>query len=837
MALLAVAALTAVVGVSLFYALVLRDLPELNSLADYEPRIITRVYAHDGSEIGSYAEERRIVVPIEDVPRHVIHAFIAAEDAAFYDHQGLDYPGIFRALLKNLRAGAVRQGGSTITQQVAKTFLLSSDRTYIRKLKDMVLARRIEQKFDKEQILYLYLNQIYLGSGAYGVEAAAQTYFNKPARELTVGEGALVAGIVPRPSVWTPLKNPEAAKARQIEVLKRMRENAFLTAEAEQEALAQVLEFAETSWTEREAASAYFVEEVRRYLVGRYGEDSVKTAGMKVYTTLRPQRQLAAYRSVRWGLREHDQRQGYRGPIRNVASEAWEELIAELGETNAAEQAGEELLHRALITKVDVEAEEIELTTGPDRSVRLPLEDVKWAREPNPRVDGTREENKLKRVSQAFKSGDLIWLEVEALRLPEDPLAEEPPEFDYALYQEPRAEAAIVSIDIETAELDALVGGYSFSRSQFNRALQSRRQPGSAFKPIVYAAALRNGYSPASIVYDTPITYVDDETGFQWKPENYSRSFYGPITLRWALAKSRNIATLKILSDIGLESVVDMARSLGIESPLSDNLGLGLGNSEVTLVELVRAYTVFAASGKLIDPVFIREIRDRNGELLEENVTLIASQLEDGQPDIAQGPAAPDAEEEQQLTGSALERLMEELRESATEQNGHEQIAPIPEGHALDPATAFLMTNMLEAVVQEGTGRRVARLRRPVAGKTGTTNNLFDAWFIGFTPQIAAGAWVGYDQAQNLGRSETGSRAASPIFLKYMREAHNGQSMRAFDPPSGVAFVQIDRDTGLLPCGGDTIFQPFREGNAPERRCDSAPDDNGSNSSRPLRLD
>ena len=820
----------AALGAALFYALVLRGLPEIESLAHYRPNIITKVYARDGSEIGSIAEERRIVIPIEDVPLHVKQAFIAAEDAAFYEHEGLDYAGIMRALLKNLHAGSVRQGGSTITQQVAKTFLLSSERSYLRKLQDMVLARRIEKHFDKEEILFLYLNQIYLGSGAHGIEAAAKLYFGKNAGELTLAEGALIAGIVPRPSRWTPHKDLEKAQQRKREVLRRMRINRFIGEDRRRAAERQPLEFTAQSWSEPRAAAAYFVEEVRRYLVGRYGERRVKTDGLQVFTTLHPERQLSAYRAVRRGLRDHDRRQGYRGPIRRVDAAGWPESVEEVAAYNARGSAAELRLQQALVTEVDDAEQRIRLALGADRETFLGLDQVAWARTPEPEVDGLH--YRIERVSQALRPGDLVWLEATPRQAPAAAAPGGTPEYDYALYQEPRAESALISIDLVDGSLDAVVGGYSFGRSQFNRALQSQRQPGSAFKPVIFAAALRDGYTPASIVYDTPITYVDESSGFQWKPENYSQAFYGPITLRRALASSRNIATIKLLRSVGIELVLDTARRLGIASPLEKNLGLALGNSSITLMELVRAYTAFASGGRLIDPVFITEVRDRHGHLLEENVTLLQSQLDAPAPDAPEEPALAEEPPTESL----------EQNDGATESERFDEeggVPPIPEGYALDPATSYLMTDMLEAVVQEGTGRRLRALGRPLAGKTGTTNDLVDAWFVGFTPGIAVGAWVGYDEPHNLGRSETGSRAAGPIILEYLRGSLDGDPIRSFEPPPGVAFVRIDKSSGLLPCGFETMFQPFREGTAPQAACTASGKREGDDPrpSRPLRLD
>ncbi len=833
LALVLLAILAGVTGGAVFFAFVLRDLPEIYTLQDYRPKLITRVLDATDREIATFSRERRIVAPIEEIPDHVVQAFIAAEDSSFYEHEGLDYAGILRAAITNLRAGKVRQGGSTITQQVAKTFLLSSDRNYVRKLKDMVLAMRIERAFNKNEILFLYLNQIYLGSGAYGVESAAQTYFDKSARELTLAESALIAGLVPAPSKYTPRNSLENAFKRQRFVLRRMTEDGFISEDQRETALAEELEFHQPDRNETAVAAAYFVEEVRRYLVQRYGAEVVLTSGLEVKTTLDPERQRDAYAAVRKGLREHDRRSGFRGPMRNVPRHEWAELLVQIGEENDQRTATTQDLWRALVMSVDDDAQEVRLAVGPGRETVLTLEDLNWARPPDPELDGIVP--RVKRVSEALHIGDLVRLEkvgekpaeANAPAVPQDSsdealadlfevdltVAEPTPIF--ALYQEPLAEGSLVSIDLKTKHLVAMIGGYSFGRSQLNRALQSPRQPGSAFKPIIYAAALEQSYTPATIVYDTPIVYVDERSGFQWKPENYSDKFYGPIPLRQALAKSRNIATIKVLRDIRLNPVQDMALRLGIRSRLEDNLGLALGNSEVTLGELVRAYTTFATGGRRIDPIFIREIRNRDGELLEENVPLLAS-LERAEEEDGEFELDNDAElQEEQEEQDELERVIGEIREVVLLD---EEPALLPDGYSLDPVTAYLMTDMLRAVVQEGTGFRVRQLRRPVAGKTGTTNNLFDAWFIGYTPQIATGVWVGYDQPRNLGMNETGSRAASPIFLDYMQRALRGKSIEDFSVPDRVVFARIDRETGLLARPGDenALFQPFRDGTTPE---------------------
>ena len=806
-------------GAGLFWALIVKDLPEIKSLRDYRPNLITRVLDVDGNAIASFATERRIILPIEEVPRPVVNAFVAAEDGEFYEHQGLDYAGILRAVFTNLVQGRKAQGASTITQQVAKTFLLSSERSYTRKLKDMVLARRIEQSLSKNDILYLYLNQIYFGAGAYGLEAAAQTYFGKSARDLQVHEAAVIAGLVPRPAEWNPHVDPEMARRKQLLVLHRMVDKDFLTAALAESWAAQPLVYVHPTWQERDSATAFFVEEVRRYLMGHFGGEEVLTGGLTVHTTLDVEDQVDAWHAVRKGLRDHDRRMGYRGPIRNVPKAEWPTVFEEIGAGNAAVAPAEERLHRALVISVDDTAQKLTLALGPDERTTLGLEQVAWAGAPNPARDGIVA--RVSRVGQALRVGDLVFLE---------DVSDDGSTRRFALYQRPLAEGALLAVDLEKAQLKAIVGGYSFAQSEFNRALQSRRQPGSAFKPIVYAAALARGYTPATIVQDTAIVYEDYTRGFAWKPENYSEDFLGPITLRTALAKSRNAATIRILSDIGLAPVRDMARALGIASKMEMNLGLALGNSEVTLAELVRAYTPFAAGGKCIDPVFILEVRDRNGRVIAKDVSLLASLSNAETPPVGQGNEESAIATE---AGDEVERVMEKLRQEAEAKQGE----GLPASYQIDPVDAYLMTEMLRAVVQEGTGARVKELGRPVAGKTGTTNDLRDAWFIGYSPEIAAGVWVGFDNARNLGLNETGGRTSAPIFVDYMKHALRDRPIQDFAVPEGVVFARVDRATGLLAPPGDAnaLFMPFREGTAPLEMSPAA--DSPGGALRPLRVD
>jgi penicillin-binding protein 1A len=813
-ALAVLAVIGAGVGVFLFYVVILDDLPEINKLEDYRPNLITRVLDVDGNEVASFAKERRVVIPIEQVPKPVVEAFIAAEDGSFYEHTGLDYAGILRAAFTNLVEGRKSQGASTITQQVAKTFLLTPERTYRRKLKDMVLARRIEQALSKNDILYLYLNQIYFGAGAYGIEEAAQTYFGKSARDLQVHEAAVIAGLVPRPAEWNPHVDPEMAHRKQLLVLHRMVEQGFLTQEQHDNWVAQPLVYATSHWQERDSATAFFVEEVRRFLMERFGGDEVLTGGLTVHTTLDVRQQIDAWRAVRKGLREHDRRMGYRGPLRNVAESDWPAAEAEIAKANAAlAEPAEDRIYQALV--IAVEDQKATLALGPENADRatLTLAEVNWAGNPDPNRDGISP--RISKVTAALHKGDVVQLDKNDNGK------------GWMLYQKPLAEGALIAVDLEKSELKAVVGGYSFASSEFDRALQSKRQPGSAFKPIVYAAAVAKGYTGATIVHDTAVVYDDDSSGSEWKPENYTEDFYGPITLRTALAKSRNAATIRVLSDIGLAPVQGMAKALGIESQMEMNLGLALGNSEVTLAELVRAYTAFATGGRVIDPVFVLDVRDRSGRVLAENIHLLEGQKEPLTPPVGQG-----GEESGGPPQQDLDKVMEKLRQEVETKPG----PGLPEGYHLDPVDAYLMTDMLRAVVDEGTGTKVKALNRPVAGKTGTTNDLRDAWFIGYTPELCAGVWIGYDSARNLGKNETGGRAAAPVFLDYLKSALADRPVQEFAVPEGVVFARVDRATGLLAPPGDenVIFMPFREGAAPT---EVSPASNGATTARPLRVD
>jgi penicillin-binding protein 1A len=741
-------ALGAAAGGVLYYS---RDLPRITSLRDYHPATVTTVYSDDNTKIGEFYKERRIVIPLEKIPEQLKQAFIAAEDARFYKHRGVDLVSIVRAFFKNLEAGTIVQGGSTITQQVTKSFLLTPERSYTRKIKEAILAFRIDKVFTKDEILYLYLNEIYLGHGAYGVEAAAENYFGKHVENLNLAECAILAGLPQAPSRYSPFHFPERAKQRQIYVLRRMVAEAFID-EAEAAAAIQVdMDIKPRRNWYMEAVPIY-TEHVRRYVEEKYGADALYTGGLRIYTAVNIEMQKAARRQITGGLRELDRRQGYRGPLKKLAPAEIETFAAELyaQREEAPLVVGAQV--QAVVVDVDDKHKHATLRLGGAKG-RLPLEEVSWARKPNPKVGPGR--TKIKKLSSVLAVGDVVNVGLRKAPEGEDQL------WSLSLEQPPAAEAALLCLEAGTGLVKAMVGGKDFKQSQFNRATQSRRQPGSSFKPIIYAAALDKGYTPATEVIDSPIVFKDQQTDFTWKPKNYGKKFYGPTLLRKALAKSRNVVTIKVMQDIGIDYVIDYARKLGVTSHLSNDLSLALGSSGISLLEAVQAYSVFANLGYRVEPTFITKIEDRYGNILEE---------------------------------------MNPKREKV-----------------IDKSTAYVMTNMMEEVVQTGTARRIKALGRPSAGKTGTTNDIYDAWYVGFTPRYVTGVWVGYDQERSLGRGEGGGRAASPIWLGYMQDILADKPVRVFQVPEGVVFTKIDAKTGLLPIpeSEETRFECFKEGTVP----------------------
>jgi penicillin-binding protein 1A len=826
-------AVAGVVALGVLYLSLVRDLPDFETLADYRPPLTTTVLDRNGRPIAEFYEFRRQLTPLQDVPQQVIDAFLAAEDDTFYEHGGVDYVSILRAAWANLLAGGETvQGASTITQQMVKQLLLSPERTYTRKLREMLLARRIEQRFSKDDILYLYLNQIYFGSGAYGIGEAARTYFGKPLGELDASEAALLAGLPKAPGRNSPFLNPERAEERRRYVLGRMLEEEFIDAATHQLAVDHPPTLQGPDTADFEAAS-YFAEEVRRRLVAVLGNEQVLQGGLVVETSLDLDLQHIAVTEVRRGLEALDQRRGYRGPLRQVALEdlaAEVERLALENELAAPESAeplqlpapGEAKL--AVVLSVDDAAERARIAFGPGLEVDVALADVAWAHSAETGSHGSQ----VKRISQVFSAGDVTHFALAATEPEAPPRA--------LLAQTPDVQGALLSFDVESGEVLALVGGYDFANSEFDRATQALRQPGSAFKPLVYAAALGHDYSPGSILYDRPVVYEDLESGFEWRPENYGRRFLGPLTMVEALARSVNNATIHLLRDLGIPNAVSVARQLGIRSPLEPNLAMALGSNAVTLLELTRAYGILAAGGRALEPRFIRRVVDRDGNLLLEDLPL------DPGPDgpqplvVAEGDAAAEP----------LPVLVEEIEEPLDGGYVELDLEPadaepvlLPEGYAMDPVQAYLAVSLLRAVVEHprGTGRRAARLGRPLGGKTGTTNDQGDAWFVGFSPEMATGVWVGFDEKQVLGRGETGGRAAAPIWIEYMEQALAERPVTDFPVPDGIVFARMDTRTGQLatPASETSWFQPFARGTEPKQSADAAT--TSSRSRRKLQLD
>ncbi len=795
--LFSIAAVLAMVAGGVYYYHISQDLPAITSLRDYQPPVITTVHADNGQKIAEFYKYRRIVLPLTKIPEQLVNAFVDAEDARFFQHTGIDIISVFRAFIKNMTAGEIVQGGSTITQQVAKSFFLSSERTYVRKIKEAILSYRIEKRFSKQDILFLYLNQIYLGHGAYGVEAAAENYFGKTAAELTLAECALLAGLPQAPSRYSPFRFPTRAKNRQIYVLNQMVERGHITADQARTARDMNLDIKPVkSWFQE--MTPWYSEYVRQYIMDRYGKEALYYQGLEIHTAVNVDMQEAARQKIEQGLRDLDKRQGYRGPLDHLDLADIEPFLAKqaaaVDQDNSTEPA--DLIGsivKGVVVDVNDKDETVLVRFAGGRG-HIPFSDMTWARKPDPEVAWWRPYARIKKPSQALAIGDVILVKINELQpvveteaVRETPLEEQALEeetfavptdektadetlataenrvrdYDVSLEQTPAAESALICMETGTGLVKAMVGGRDFFQSQFNRAIQARRQPGSAFKPVIYAAALDKGYTPASMIVDSAIVFEDKEHDFTWKPRNYEERFFGPTLFRKALIKSHNIPTIKILRDIGIDYVIAYAEKLGITSPLSRNLSIALGSSGMSPLELIVAYSVFANLGERISPVFITEVLDRDGRVLEKNTA---------------------------------ERV-----------------------RVIDKDTAFIMTHLLQGVVEQGTGRKVRALNRPAAGKTGTTDNLNDAWFVGYTPDYVTAVWVGFDEEQSLGASETGASAASPIWLAFMQSILADKPVQSFSVPEGVVFSKIDAETGLLPIAEskETFFECFKEGTVP----------------------
>ncbi|HAR42099.1 MAG TPA: penicillin-binding protein [Bdellovibrionales bacterium] len=805
-----------------------RDLPKIIAVEDYRPLGVTKIIVsspeaqvqpqqHNEQVIGEFYKERRYLIPFEKIPENVIRAFISAEDDQFFAHSGINIASILRASIANFRAGHVVQGGSTITQQVAKSLVLTSERSFVRKIKEVIVASRIERNLSKQQILYLYLNQIYLGHGAYGVQAATQTYFKKDVSEITVAEAALLAGLPQAPSKYSPILNPKKAKDRQLYVLRRMFENKFITqAEMSDAATLPLKVYRDEDINKRYAS--YWVEHLRRYLTEKYGEKAVYEDALTVIVPGSAELMRVASKSLRDGLEAVDKRMGFRGPTEHLASaEDIEKKLRDIRAELLQKEVGFELLmpegrmdsdaamkfagietesqllkpgktYRAVVTSLNDRKKSAGVMVGATLA-ELSADKMSWA------LGGMRDAA----PSKILQKGDVILVRVEDQT--KKPVV-------VSLDQRPELQGAILSIDATTGYVLAMEGGYDFEHSEFNRAIQALRQPGSAFKPIIYSAALERGFTPASVIVDSPIIYEDSDSG-KWKPANFDEKFHGDTTFRQALIKSRNVPTIKLVQSIQVSRMIDYAKRIGISSQFPLDLSIALGSATVSLMDLTRAYALFPRMGRKVAPGFFMKIFDRDGQLLEEQKPQPSIyKMAQVSPQQSENPVQLTSGAEQPAAAASFNPLL-----------GVDAYPLVDDpDQVLDPRVAYVMSHLMKEVVAYGTGHEAKSLARPAAGKTGTTNDFLDAWFMGFTPQIVTGVWVGYDGQKTMGKGETGARAALPIWVSFMKEAVKPYAPDDFVVPPGVVFATIDPHSGKLapPNSSNAINEAFIEGTEPK---------------------
>lgn len=750
----------AVIAVTLGYIYFSRNLPELSSLSDYQPPLVSRIYNTQGELLADYADEHRILTPLASIPKQLRNAFLAAEDQQFYEHPGINPARILSAALANLRAGHTVQGGSTITQQVAKNFLLTPEKNITRKIREAILSYRIEQAFSKDDILYLYLNQIYLGRGSYGVASAAWRYFGKRLDELTLGECAMLAGLPKAPSKYAPHLNPDLATDRRNTVLTLMRNSAFASARDVEQAMHEHLQVIDLPGN---ALLSAYGNDIYRQLTNRFGLNTLRRQGLTIITPYEPSKEQTAIRSVREGLLELEQRQLYRAPV-NHPEKQWEGLLAKWRDSYPNPDPSQPLrtdqVIPALIEKVEPNGDLL----ANDGHHIWPITAPSWRWKTIEQDDNNSEPQH----PHHWLAGDEIALQGMG-------------NGGVRLTQMPSIESALYSVDLEHGTVIARVGGFDFAFGGFDRVSQAHRQPGSAFKPLLYATAIERGYTPASILMDTPVVFDNSYSDNFWRPENYKNRFAGPVTLRNALEHSRNLASIKLLQDVGIRNFTSKLKDFSFDHDFPNQLALALGATEVTLEQLTEAYIVLADHGQKWSPVSIQQVQDRNGRSLHRAVAGNRCQVCHVEPVLSVG---------------------EGMR---------------PATQVLDPVSSYLMTNILKGVIDRGTGIRARQLGRPAAGKTGTTNDQIDAWFMGYTPQILTGVWTGKDSPSSMGRRETGAHAALPTWLSFMKQVSKGQEKKEFQAPDGIEWALIDPDTGKL-AGVDTrkpFLEAFRQGTAP----------------------
>ncbi len=776
------------------YFYIAPQLPPIDRLKDVQLQVPLRVYSADGELIAEFGEQRRKPISYQELPQIVIDAILATEDDRFFQHPGVDYQGLLRAAVELIRTGQKRQGGSTITMQVARNFFLSTEKTYLRKLTEIFLALKIERHLSKQEILELYLNKIYFGQRAYGVAAAAAVYYGLPINELSLAQVATIAGLPKAPSTNNPISNPERALQRRNYILGRMYVLDMIDTEQYQQALEEV-DNARHHTATIGVEAPYVAEMVRAHMVEQYGE-AAYTAGYNVTTTVHSQRQRAANAAVRKALLAYDRRHGYRGAETHVELpvDASEDDYRKL--LDAYRNVGG--LAAALVT--EVEEQSARVFVAGHGFAELPWEALSWARK---YLNNNQIGSEIKRADEILAPGDLI--RVESLT-----------EGGWMLAQVPRVAGALVSLSPENGALQALVGGFDFQSSKFNRATQAERQPGSSFKPFVYSAALDKGYTLASVFNDAPVVFDDPSLETTWRPENYSGKFYGPTRMREALTRSRNLVSIRLLQAIGPRYAATYAQRFGFrEDQVPKDLSLALGSGSATPMEMARGYSVLANGGFYIEPYFIQEIQDSHDEvILTANPAIACLECEDRGSAVETSEAVNAAPEH--------ERLEKEGDAAAQEDSDPDNVemAPVYAGQVVDYDTIFLVNSMMKDVIKRGTGRRAMVLgRKDLAGKTGTTNDQRDAWFCGFNTQLVTTVWVGFDRVQPLGNGETGSRAALPMWVDYMGQALQGMPESSLPPPPGLVTVRIDEKTGLrLPPGqAGGLFEFFRPDYVPER--------------------
>lgn len=806
------AAIMGLIALLLIFSHYGRSVDDYRQLATYEPPITSRLYAADGKLLAEYASEKRVFVPYEAIPKQLIHAFISAEDKKFFTHGGVDFMGITRAIFQNIRnigRGRRMIGASTITQQVAKNFLLTNEASFERKIKEAILAVRIERAFTKEYIMELYLNQIYLGHYSYGVAAAALNYFNKSLDELTIAEDAFLAALPKGPNNYDPDKRYDEAVARRNWVLSRMAEDGYISEEEATNAAQEPITLAKRASGETAVDGEYFAEEIRRNLVSKYGEDILYKGGLAVRTTLDPEKQKYAADAVRQGLLNYDRRHGFRAPIAHIDLDAipepepveqpaveeasTDETAADETESAESEFAEEipqpdpkwleplkavptvsyvpETWKTAIVTNVTDEAAEIGLT---DKTTgTIPLAELKWARKNMPDQTLGPEINA---PSEVLKTGDVIWVEPVKFGAKRVPY----PENTYTLRQIPEVEGAMVILDPHTGRVLAMVGGFSFKRSQFNRAVQAKRQPGSSFKPFVYLAALDEGFTPSTLVLDAPFVMEQGNGMGKWKPKNVSKRFYGPTTLRMGIEKSRNLITIRLARAIGIDKVVEYAKKFGISDDLPPQMSVAIGSGETTVLRLATAFGMLVNGGKKIEPVLIDRIQDRTGATVYNSDTRPCENCRDTMWDGQPAPKIPDI---------------------------REQIE--------DPRSAYQIINIMTGVLAPGgSASNLRRLGRTFAAKTGTSNNSLDAWFVGVTPDLVMVVFVGFDDPRTLGKHDLGGTVASPIFKQFVDTALKDEPRIPFRVPAGIRLVRVNHKTGkpASPKDRDVVLEAFKIG-------------------------